>query len=128
MVVSLAQWLAAALQKNPVNGVQSTLPHKHTPFVFSVAPEPSAQGVCTWLQVLLAATHIMPVSEVQAPAMPQPQVAEEVCGAEPSGWSQARAVKVHKHEYPLDPHEREEPVSVLKSTSDPALFETQPLA
>ena len=121
--------LLAALQKNPVPDVQSTPPHRHTPFVFSVAPEPCAQGVCTWLQVLVAATHIMPVSEVQAPAPPQTQVAEEVCGAEPSGWSQARAVKVHKHEeYPLDPHDVEEPVAVLKNTSDLALFERQPLA
>ena len=56
-----ASWaLLAALQKNPVNGVQSTPPHRHTPSVFSVAPEPSAQGVCTWLQVLVAAGAAQP--------------------------------------------------------------------
>ena len=69
----------------------------------------------------------MPVSMVHSLALaPHTHVVEEECGAEPSGWSQARAVTAHRHFRLLDPQSLEEPVLVLKCTVDPALFEVQP--
>ena len=72
-----------ALQKNPVSEVQSMFPHLQTP-PFCVAPDVSAHGVGVWLQVVVLATHTMPVSEEHSLPVPQTQVGEEVCGLEPS--------------------------------------------
>lgn len=69
-------------------------PQPHTSG-FKVVPDTSAHAGA-WLQVLVAASHIMPVLESHA-AVPQTQMMEELCGAEPSWWSQARAVTEHKH-------------------------------
>ena len=86
-----------ALQKNPVSEVQSTFPHLQTP-PFCVTPDVSAHGVGVWLQVVVLATHTMPVSEEHSLPVPQTQVGEEVCGLEPSCGSQAAAVNAHRQE------------------------------
>ena len=78
---------------------------------------------------LLAALQNMPVSMVHSLALaPQTHVVEEECGAEPSGWSHARAVTAHRHDWLLDPQSLEDSGLVLKTTMDPALFEMQPRA
>ena len=83
-VPSALHWLIAAKQKKPEPDVQSMEPHLHTP-EFSVSPDSSAQAGA-WLQVLEAATQIIPVSELHSLALaPQTHVAEEECRAEPSG-------------------------------------------
>ena len=86
-----------ALQKNPVSDVQSTFPHLQTP-PFSVTPDVSAQDVVVWLQVVVLATHTMPVSEEHSLPVPQTQVGEEVCGLDPSWGLQAAAVDAHRQE------------------------------
>ena len=124
-VPSALHWLVAAWQKKPAPGVQSMEPHLHTPEFF-VAPDPSEQAGA-WLQVLEAATHIMPVSELHSLALaPQTHAAEEVCGAEPPGSSHAAAVTAHRHDLLSDPQSAGEAVLVLKYTEVPALFEEQP--
>ena len=76
---------------------------------------------------LLAALQNMPVSMVHSLALaPHTHVVEEECGAEPSGWSQARAVTAHRHFRLLYPQSLEEFVMVLKTTVNPELIETQP--
>lgn len=82
-----------------------------------------------WLQVEVAAWHLIPVSEVHSLSNPQTQVGEEVCGSEPSRGLQAGAVPIHtqaREPKKLDPHSRKEPV--LTFTMDPPLFEMQPRA
>ena len=111
--------------------VQSTPPHLQTTRAAAccgcVAPDVSAQGVGVWLQVVVLPTsQTMPVLEEHSFPVPQTQVGEEPCGLEPSWGSQAGAVAVHRQDLPLYPQSREEPVSVLKTTVDPSLFETQP--
>ena len=107
--------------------MQTTELHLHAP-EFSVPPDSSAQAGAR-LQVLEVAAHIIPVSELHSLALaPQTHAAEEECGAEPSGWSHARAVTAHRHNRLLDPQSLEEPGLVLKTTMDPALFEKQPRA
>jgi hypothetical protein len=61
--------------------VQSISPQPHDT-AFKVVPDTSAHAGA-WLQVLVAASHIMPVLESHG-AVPQTQAAEELCGAEPS--------------------------------------------
>ena len=108
------------------------LPHLQTtwaPGCGCVAPDVSAHGVGVWLQVVVlpAVSHTMPVKEEHSFPVPQTQVGEEPCGLEPSWGSQAGAVDgAHRQDMPSYPQSREEPVSVLKRTSDPALFEMQP--
>ena len=108
------------------------LPHLQTtwaPGCGCVAPDVSAQGVGVWLQVVvLPASHTMPVSEEHSFPVPQTQVGEEVCGLEPSWGSQARDMVVHRQERLLYSQSREEPVLVLKYTSEPSLFERHPRA
>ena len=79
--------------------------------------------------VLPAVSHTMPVKEEHSFPVPQTQVGEEPCGLEPSWGSQAGAVDgAHRQDRPLYPQSREEPVLVLKCTSEPSLFETHPRA
>ena len=122
-------WLFAAKQYSPlaqsVRSPQAQLPAP----VFGDFPSVLTHvGTAYDRHRLLAALQNMPVSMVHSLALaPQTHVVEEECGAEPSGWSHARAVTVHRHPYSVpvveSPQSLEEPMLVLNCTNDPALFE-----
>ena len=74
--------------------------------------------------MLEAESHINPVPALHSLALsPQTQVFDEACGAEPSGWSHARAATAHRQYRLLAPHAFGEAVSVLNITEDPLLTE-----